>query len=112
MVTQKDGTESHVSQLEWSRMAPLTTDQKGQLACLKVQEEAHRKGAVVSFPTTPARYDLVLDYRGKLYRAQVKYADGKTSHAQGSVYVDLRRRKRRYTNKEIDVLLVYIAQID
>jgi hypothetical protein len=93
-------------------MAHLTTDQKGQLACLKVQEEAMRKGAIVSFPSIPSRYDLILDYRGKLYRAQVKYADGKTPNAQGSIKLDLKRRGRCYTQEEIDVLLVYLPQID
>ncbi len=93
-------------------MLPLTTDQKGQIAFLKVQIEARMKGAVVLIPTTPERYDLVLHYQGRFYRAQVKYADGKTPHARGAVYVDLRRRKRCYTQDEIDVLLVYVASID
>jgi hypothetical protein len=93
-------------------MIPLTTDRKGQIAIAKVQIEAAKKGAMVLLPTTPERYDLVLDWQGKFYRAQVKYADCKTAHAQGSVYVDLRRRKRVYTKDEIDVLLVYVACVD
>jgi hypothetical protein len=63
-------------------------------------------------PTLPARYDLVLDYGGRLYRAQVKYADSKSPTSQGVIRVDLRRRKRCYTKEEIDVLLVYVPQID
>src|SRR4051812_37653001 len=94
-------------------MTPLTTDQKGQIALVKVQMQALRKGATVYLPTTPClRCDLVLDYQGKLYRTQVKYADAKCPHARGAVRVDLRRRKRRYTQDEIDVLLVYVARID
>jgi hypothetical protein len=93
-------------------MTPLTTDQKGQIAFLKVQIETRMKGAVVLVPTTPERYDLVLDYQGQYYRAQVKYADGNASHSQGCVRVDLRRRKRVYTKDEIDILLVYIPRID
>jgi hypothetical protein len=93
-------------------MIPLTTDQKGQIAFLKVQLEARMKGAVVLVPTTPERYDLVLHYQGQFYRAQVKYADARPSHTRGAVHVDLRRRKRRYTQDEIDVVLVYVARID
>jgi hypothetical protein len=72
----------------------LTTDQKGEIALLKVRIEASRKGAVVALPTIPARYDCILDYQGKLYRVQVKYADSKMSHSQGATRLDLRRRKR------------------
>jgi len=88
------------------------TDLKGQIALLKVQIEAARKGAVVCLPSTPARYDLVLDYQGKLYRAQVKYADGKSQRSQGAVRLDLQRRKKCYTAEEIDVVLVYVPQVD
>ena len=90
----------------------MTTEQKGQIAVLKVQIEAEKKRARVFLPTKQDRADMVLDYRGKLYRAQVKYADGKSPRSQGCFRLDLRRRKRRYTSDEIDVLLVYIPQID
>src|SRR5262249_9186505 len=36
----------------------LSTDANGQIAFLRVQLEAARKGAVVLVPTTPVRYDL------------------------------------------------------
>jgi hypothetical protein len=74
-------------------MDNLTTDQEGQIAFLRVQIEAARKGARICLPTAPARYDLVLDYQGRLYRAQVKYADGNSQRSQGAVRLDLRRRK-------------------
>ncbi|HJT78626.1 MAG TPA: group I intron-associated PD-(D/E)XK endonuclease [Gemmataceae bacterium] len=90
----------------------LTTDQKGEIAVLKVREEALKKGAVISVPTIPARYDLVLDYQGRFYRAQVKYAEWQSSNCQGAVRVELRRRKQCYTKDEIDILLVYVAPID
>lgn len=93
-------------------MTSLTTDQKGQIAVLKVMIEAERKGALVLLPARPTRYDLGLDYQGKFYRVQVKYAAAKLQHATGGVYVDLRRRKRCYTRDEIDVLLVYVAELD
>jgi hypothetical protein len=90
----------------------LSTDLKGQIAILKVQLEAHKKQAVVLFPTIPARYDLVLEYHGKFYRVQVKYGDCQSQNSDGAVRVDLRRRKRCYTQDEIDVLMVYVPQID
>jgi hypothetical protein len=93
-------------------MTLLTTDIKGQIALLKVLMAAANKGATVSLPTTPLRYDLVLDWEGKLYRAQVKYADGKSPHSEGAIRVDLRRRKRQYSQDEVDILLVYVAQVD
>ena len=36
-------------------MGTLTTDQKGEIACAKVQIEAVRKGVVVGLPSIPAR---------------------------------------------------------
>ena len=89
----------------------MKTDEKGQIAILKVKLEALKKGAITSTPDVPVRYDLVVDWQGKMRRAQVKYADAR-SHASGAVYLDLRRRKRCYTDAEIDVLLVYIPQLD
>jgi hypothetical protein len=90
----------------------LSTEQKGQIALAKVLIEASRKGVVVSQPTTPARYDLILDMGGRFYRAQVKYAGGKSPRSQGAVRLDLRKRKRCYTREEVDVLLVYLPAID
>jgi hypothetical protein len=93
-------------------MEVLATDQKGQIALLKVQLAAAKNGSFVFLPSVPCRCDLVLDYQGRLYRAQVKYADCKAQNARGAVRLDLRRRKRCYTRAEVDVLLVYIPQID
>ena len=56
----------------------MTTDQKGVIAFARVLIEAAKKEIPVSVPTLPARYDLVLDYGGRLYRAQIKYADSKS----------------------------------
>ena len=90
----------------------LSTEQKGQIALAKVLIEAARKGVVVSQPTTPARYDLILDMGGSFHRAQVKYAGGKSPRSQGAVRLDLRKRKKCYTREEVDVLLVYVPGID
>jgi hypothetical protein len=42
----------------------------------------------------------------------VKYAGAKSRRAQGVVPLHLRRRKKCYSADEIDVLLVYLPQID
>jgi hypothetical protein len=92
----------------------------GQIALLKVEIRAMAKGLTVSKPTVECRYDLILDDGSRLYRAQVKYADGKpTSSSQGAVSVGLRKWRDRgravlpcYTADEIDLLLVYVPKID
>ncbi len=51
----------------------MTNHDKDMLACLKVEMRALLLGAVVSRPITDfARYDRVIDWEGRLYRAQVK----------------------------------------
>ena len=90
--------------------------QKGQIARLKVELRAAEKGAIVSVPTTPdARYDLIVDWLGRLYRAQVKYAGGISAKCQGVSIVGLtkgERGEKRYSSDEIDVLLVYLPCAD
>src|SRR5262249_38576397 len=90
----------------------LTTEQKGQIALYKVLLRAQEKGVLTSLPTVQARYDVILDHEGKLYRAQVKYADGKAQNSVGAISLHLQRRKKRYRQDEIDVLLAYLPQID
>ena len=95
----------------------LKPSEKAEIATLKVTLRAIEKGAVVLRPVMEAlRYDLVLDYEGRLYRVQVKYADG--SSQRGAVFVRLtsssygRIRFKGYTAKEVDVVLVYVPKIE
>jgi hypothetical protein len=90
----------------------LTTDEKGEIAVLKVRLRAFELQWAVLVPTIPRRYDLVLEREGTFVRAQVKYADCPAPHATGALQLDLRRRKRIYTRDEIDALLVNIPQTD
>jgi len=97
----------------------MTSQQKGEVAQLKVQVRAVEKGFIVARPTVDCRYDLIIDTGKKLLRAQVKYADGKSSHAAGAVLLGLRRwagndssRWRVYTGMEVDLLLVYVAKVN
>jgi hypothetical protein len=89
---------------------------KGQEAVLRVQLRAAQLGMIVSMPTTEERYDLLLDDGKRIYRVQVKYTSRQV--ANGSVELDLRKetrsngKKRAYSAKEIDLVLVYVPQID
>jgi hypothetical protein len=90
----------------------MQTGAKGTLAVLKVLERCLEKGITASLPTIETRYDVVLDIDGKLWRAQVKYTDGKSGHSTGCVVVRTRssnvaQGSRKYTEKEIDVILGY-----
>jgi hypothetical protein len=91
---------------------------KAEIAMVKVCLRALQLGAIVSKPVFEgARYDYVIEISGKLYRAQVKYADGKHRSISGAVEVNLRKqikknRNHPYDENEIDVLLVYVPKID
>lgn len=98
----------------------LTTNARGELASLKVQTRAIEKGYVVSKPLVSCRYDLVIDDRTKLLRAQVKYAGGQPWRGRTDV-IALHLRKWRnqgrsripsYLNSEIDLLPVYVPTLD
>ena len=98
----------------------MDTNDKGEYALLKVKQLALERNILLSEPTMPnCRYDLIVDCGERLVRAQVKWADGKTSQSSGAVYLNLRKitrgnkpGKQFYTAKEVDVLLVYLPKID
>lgn len=94
----------------------MNTQQRGHVAQLKVEQRALEKGCLVSRPTHDCRYDLVLDEGGKLYRVQIKYANGFSANASGSVVIDLRKPHKNkvliYSRDQIDLMLVYIPAID
>lgn len=95
----------------------LNTSEKAEIATLKVIIRAIEKGAFVSKPVVEGmRYDLVVDYQGRLHRAQVKYANG--SSENGAVFVRPtsssygKIRFKGYTAQEVDVILVYVPKLD
>jgi PD-(D/E)XK endonuclease len=97
----------------------MNTRSKGILAVLKVEQRAAEKGWLTSRPTVEAVYDLILDDGKRLYRAQVKYGDGESSHSEGVVVVDLRRRKdgsryrsKSYDAESVDLVLVHVPKLD
>ena len=91
---------------------------KADLARLKVETRALELGFICSRPVIEGtRYDCVIDTSGRLYRAQVKYADGKSTNCSGVVQVNLRKDVvgsgvRGYFDSETDALLVYLPKID
>jgi PD-(D/E)XK endonuclease len=91
---------------------------KAEIAMVKVGLRALQVGAFVSKPIFEgARYDYIIERDGKLYRAQVKYADGKHKKTVGAVQVNLRKQIKKnknhpYNDSEIDVLVIYIPKID
>ncbi len=87
---------------------------KDLIACLKVEMLAAMKGAIVSRPTTDfARYDRIIDWNGKLYRAQIKYVSVPAGNCEGAVQLNLRKNGGAfYSREEIDALLVYVPQTD
>lgn len=98
----------------------MDTNDKGEFAMLKVKQLALERGILLSQPTMAnCRYDLIVDCGERLVRAQVKYADGKSSKATGCVQLGLRRITRGnkmgkmcYNAQEVDVLLVYVPKMD
>jgi len=99
---------------------PLVTNRLGEYAIAKVIQRAIEKRVAVLRPIIECRYDLAIDDGLKIYRAQVKYTNrASPKQCQGMVPVGLRKWRNRgrsvalcYTTEEIDLLLVYVRQID
>ena len=91
---------------------------KAEIAMMKVCMRALQVGAFISKPIFEgARYDYIIERDGKLYRAQVKYADGTNKTADGVVVVNLRKQIKKnknhpYDESEVDSLVVYLPKID
>src|SRR5205814_519178 len=91
---------------------------KAEMAMLKVLIRARELGAICSKPIFEGgRYDYMIDTGGKLYRVQVKYADGKPYRTTDAVYVNLRKQIKKdknhpYDESEIDALVVYVPKLD
>ena len=97
---------------------PSETTIKGELACLKFEQRAIEKGAIVSKPTLECEYDRILDFEGKLYKVQVKYSDSKPSQAEGAVLAQISKAGKKhgshesYSKEDIDVIVIYIPKVD
>jgi hypothetical protein len=95
-----------------------TSNWKGQIAVSKAETHAAELGLVPNRPLMDCRYDMIIDDGKKLWRVQVKYANGSLSNSTGSVRVKLayetrgRRRIYTYNEQEVDALVVYIPKVD
>lgn len=94
-----------------------TSNRKGELAVFKMQIRALELGFIPSIPSIICRYDALIDDGSKVWRVQVKYANGKPSNTSGSVVVKLEYNDRShhsytYKDTEVDALVVYIPRID
>ena len=95
-----------------------TSNWKGQLAVSKAETHAMELGLIPSRPLIDCRYDIIIDDGKKLWRVQVKYANGKPKNSAGSVTTNLayETRQRRtvytYSESEADALIVYVPKID
>ena len=96
----------------------LTSNWKGQLAVSKVETHAMELGLVPNRPLLDCRYDVIIDDDKKLWRAQVKYANGTSRNSIGAVTVNLayetrqRRNVYTYNDSEVDAFIVYVPKID
>ena len=97
---------------------PSATTIKGEYACSKFETRALEKGAIVSKPSCECSYDRIVDFEGKLYRVQIKYADSPSTNADGAVLATVGKAAKTkgyhvpYESKEIDILVVYLPKID
>lgn len=94
----------------------LTTQQKGEIAHLKVQLMAIKKGLILSKPLIDSRYDFILDDGKERKRVQVKYSDSPASHCVGAIRVQLEKAHKNtslvYSLDEIDLVLAYLPKKD
>ena len=89
----------------------MKTTQKGAIGEAAVTLEAAKRGYTVSQPTTPCRYDLVIDTGKKLLRTQVKYKSVKDGVARVT-YGNGPKTPKNYSEKEVDLVLVYLPETD
>lgn len=88
---------------------------KGETAQLKCQLRASEKGYIVSIPSTEVSYDLVLDDgKSNLLKTQVKFCNRRHSESNSlelALY-NTKSNRPHYTSSQIDLLLVYVLEID
>lgn len=97
----------------------LNSHSKEQISFHKIALRAIQLGAYISLPLdSHGRYDAIIDWQGKLYRAQIKYTDT-IAGTHGSVVINMgtKNSQRRITSKcytmdEVDCILAYLPVID
>lgn len=87
---------------------------KGEMAQLLIEVECAKRNIIVSRPSVAVRYDLLLDINNKIYRTQIKYLNRKAGNNCLELKIEDKRYKNKkvYTDKEIDLMLIYCPRID
>jgi len=85
---------------------------KGEMAQLLIEVECAKRNIIVSRPSVAVRYDLILEFKNKLCRTQIKFLNRKHGNNGLELRIEDKRHKNRkcYTNKEIDLLLIYVPK--
>lgn len=91
-------------------MGLTKSDSLGEIAVSKVICRASEKGITCAFPRVPSRWDIITEDNGVLKRCQIKYCGVQCNG--GSVRLKLFKRGRAYLESEIDILLVFLPQIN
>jgi len=103
---------------EIQQLPAFDTRHKGEVAQLRAQLAAAKKGFFCSRPTMEGcRYDLIVDDGRKLHRVQCKYVG---IEKNGIVRVGLEKftggtkvyTSRTYSATEVDAIIVYVATIE
>ncbi len=94
---------------------PPSSCSKGEIAVIKIQLECAKRNIIVSFPSVEGtRYDAILDYDKRLYKAQIKYVN--SIDKKGRLYLKLggsrSYNKKPYMKEEIDILLIFAPCLD
>ena len=94
----------------------LTTNQKGLVAETAIVYEAVKLGVGVARPLDDERYDLILDFEGRLIRVQCKWAGRSGNVVVVRCYSNRRAKeglsRRPYTDDEIDAIAAYCEELD
>lgn len=96
----------------------LSSKNKGEIAQLKIQLEAARRNIISSIPTTEVSYDILLDSRNNIKRAQIKYCNGVDNKNKNCLRINLcdygktKSKRKYYTSYEIDILLVFVPKLN
>src|ERR1041384_5838146 len=93
----------------------LSNSNKSEIAVLKVELEANKKGYSVSLPRNgSSRYDLIVDSGTKLYRCQIKYLNRLANKGRSLELVlsSPTNKIKPYSKEDVDLLLIYLPSKD
>lgn len=89
----------------------LKSRNKGEIAMLQVQLAAAHKNYLISLPSSQeSYYDILIDIKNKIVRAQVKFCNRKSKNKENlELRLDNKDSKRIfYTKTSVDWILVFL----